>query len=265
MTIMLQQLLKQDPSRGQVQLLNLNRTPAENGMPPEEFHQVCTLLNTCTDLKGLVLDNCNLGPEQILALAGALRNCKELTSLSLQGNQIDAAGLASLASVLSRCSKLNMLDLRNNPLGDAGMITLFNALDGPLNLCKSLKWVHFGVNEEGVKQFGYLGKMELQDDTIRQLYTRIDEGSARYGVGRIMYFHEYFKELAATLPPSYEAPSQALGAAPAYQELATTPVLAQTLAPTLRQATCPGATPALVAACVAAGVAGLAVVVSNAL
>ena len=90
---------------------------------------VADTLRYCSNLKRIVLWNCNMNDELLLPMITAIRGHSMIEKLKLERNGIENVGCTSLSALLADANcRLRVLDLSRNNIGAEGAITLANSL-----------------------------------------------------------------------------------------------------------------------------------------
>ena len=86
-------------------------------------------LRSCTNLKSISLDSCNMTDEQLVPIVAVVRDHPMCEEFSLHGNSIRNAGCGTIATLLEEPdSNLRVLWLSENNISDAGTNVIANSL-----------------------------------------------------------------------------------------------------------------------------------------
>ena len=127
-----------------LRILELSCNPLGHGISELAKH-----LHSVPHLKGLHLDDTQMGEEEVTALAHSLKNVTQLSTLSLQNNPL-GHGISELAKHLHFVPQLTGLHLDNTQMGEEEVTALAHSLKNVTqlsNLNLSLNPLSHGISE----------------------------------------------------------------------------------------------------------------------
>ena len=126
----------------------------------EERVIINTTLGSCTNLKTIYFNFCNMTDEQLLPMVDAIRGHSSLQKLSLHDNMIGNAGCEALATLLEDPScNLQDLDLSQNQIGNDGGNAIINSL------ASNTKLTNLNLSDDN--------QMENQSDVVNAAVVRL--------------------------------------------------------------------------------------------
>jgi len=166
----------------------------------DEVEHVALTLRSCTNLKVIVLNQCNITDQKLVQIVEALRGRTSLEELYLNDNRIGKDGCQALAYLFrDRSSNLEKIQLSDNNIGNEGAITLADSL------ANNTKLVHLCMTGNQIDQSsaGNFYNLLCNTTSINNTYSSnhtLEEvqGCDRWGeVASLLGCNRYMKKYAA--------------------------------------------------------------------